>query len=167
MCLGQHCLLCPSDRKCPILLMMKSLTDNFAGHTVLCGWNSQTSGLLDTFLAVPALAQPVIVLVNQLDTASVVALTRRFSDLELTTITGDFTEEAVLLAAGIETAALAIIVPDDSPTVGCDNRGPDERTILGALAIKSIQPGIPVSALIRHAENAIHLRHARVNTVIL
>jgi len=152
---------------CPILLMMKSLTPNPAVHTVLCGWNSQTTRLLDNLLAVPPKTQSGIVLVNQLDKAGIGALSDRFAGRDLATVTGDFTDEDVLRAAGIGTAALAIIVPDYSMTIGSDSRGPDERTILAALAIKSISPNIPVSALVKNGENAIHLRHARVNTVIL
>jgi len=151
----------------PILCLMKSLPKNPSGHTVLCGWNLQTSSLLASLASAPAETRQSIVLINNLQIENLESLAKRFPDLGLFAVTGDFTDETILATAGLAAATRAIIVPDDSSLAGGDNRGPDERTILGALTIKSIQPAIHVSALIRKAENAVHLRHARVNTVLL
>ena len=88
-----------------------------------------------------------------------------FEGYPLQYIRGDFTHEEVLLKADLGQARRAVILADrvDNPP----REQVDQRTLLAALAIKSLNPKIEVCAEILYQENRMHLERAHVEDIIL
>jgi voltage-gated potassium channel len=135
------------------------------GHTILCGWNSNGFRLVEDLAAASGGARRAIALVNGIDAEGFEGIKARFPSMELRFVRGDFTSETLLKRAAVEDAAAAIIVPDES--MGEQSGSADERTILGALAIKSLNPDIKLSCEIIKPESETHLRRAKVDNILV
>lgn len=143
----------------------KGLQDVIAkNHTLVCGWNGNAVAVLEG-LASSRKKKPVVVLVNALEGDRVDALRSRFPNLELLFVRGDFTNEAILKKASAAQASAAIVLPDAS--FNGSLAGADERTILGALALKSINGELSIGAELLSADNAPHLKRAGVSDVLV
>lgn len=139
---------------------------DFENHVLLCGWNTRTTRTLETLngAAESAVAADVV-LINQLAAEDVEPLIRDFGNLEIRFIRGDFTREEVLDRANIRSAAHAILVPDRSDMNASGS--PDQRTILAAHVIHSINPEIKVYAHLLDEEHALDLKRAEVDGVLV
>ena len=71
----------------------------------------------------------------------------------------------MLRKASVQQCRSCILLPDESGVSGASNA--DERTILAALAVKSIAGDAAVRAAILKAESEQHLRRAEVDDVVL
>lgn len=134
---------------------------------VICGWNSRSFALLDFLLSDSPLDKPRIVLVNTLSVDNSARISNAYPGQSLHFVYGDFIDESVLKQANIVSAKSAIIVPDDSPYILTEGRGCDERTIIGALAIKALNPDINLGAIVLKSENEVHLRRTHADTVVV
>lgn len=136
-------------------------TTEFSRHIVVCGWNDRVRQVLATLAAADEGAQ--VVLLNELAEQDFAQLELEFPGLQLYFVRGDFTHESVLRRAGIERARCGIILSDAS---GPAAQNPDDRTVLGALAIKSLNSELRLSAEIQSRENIPHLRRAMVDEIV-
>ncbi len=144
----------------------KGLRDiHLGGHRAILGWNRDGSRLLSGFEAASQESRVPVVLVNMMEPEAFDSLRASFPGLELRFVRGDFTQEATLRKAAIGAASSVVILPDE--TGGATLANADERVILAALAVKSIDQDLSVSAQIRRAESEQHLRRARVDEIIL
>ncbi len=144
----------------------KGLQDiNTRSHAVLCGWNVNAERILEGLSYVSEGGERAVVLVNEMDPEEFQALNARHKDMDLRFVRGDFSNEKVLRRASLASARAAIVLSDTSGKNTLTNA--DERTILGALAIKAINPDIVTSAELVNPENEGHLRRANVDDTLV
>ncbi|MGO8694001.1 MAG: potassium channel family protein [Rectinemataceae bacterium] len=134
-------------------------------HFIVCGWNPNVEALLRDLEATDAERGVTVVLVNWMAVEAFDATKARFPSLDLRFVRGDFTQELVLHRASARTARSCVIVPDSSGDNSFTNA--DERTILGCLAVRSVNVDIRVSAEILHPESEQHLRRANVDNIVV
>jgi voltage-gated potassium channel len=142
----------------------KGLQDvRLKGHTVVCGWNSHADSVLDGLEAENP-GTPVV-LVCGIEPERFDAIKAAHPGLDLRFVRGDHTQEAVLRKASVQLCASCLLLPDESGGSGASNA--DERTILAALAVKSMSREPTVRAAILKADSEQHLRRAEVDDVVL
>lgn len=142
----------------------KGLQDiRLKGHTIVCGWNRHGDRVLAGLEAeVPGIP---VVLVNSLEPERFDAIRTQHPDLDLRFVRGDHTQETILRKASANQARTCVLLPDESGGSGETNA--DERTILAALALKSLSRDIRVRAGILKEESEPHLRRAGVDDIVL
>lgn len=142
----------------------KGLQDiRLKGHTIVCGWNRHGDRVL-AGLEAEAPGVPVV-LVNSLEPERFDAIRTLHPDLDLRFVRGDHTQEAILRKASAHQARTCVLLPDE--TGGSGEANADERTILAALALKSIARDIRIRAGILKEESEPHLRRAEVDDIVL
>ncbi|MFP4364072.1 MAG: ion channel [Spirochaetia bacterium] len=134
-------------------------------HTILCGWNKNSEGILESFINMRGTEKLPLVLINAMDPESFQELKTRYESLDIRFVRGDFSNEKVLRRGGIQYAKSAVIVPDTSGTYTLSNA--DERTILASFALKAINPDITICAELVNSENEQHLIRANVDDIII
>lgn len=134
-------------------------------HLIVCGWNPDAESLLKGLESQAESASRPLVLANWLEVEAFDALKARFPGLDLRFVRGDFTQESVLKRAAAKAARSCLFVPDASG--GNSTSNADERTILGCLAFRSLNPEATVSAEILRPESEQHLRRAAVENVVV
>jgi voltage-gated potassium channel len=133
-------------------------------HIVICGWNAQGRTLLDIIYR-DTRDSAQIVLVNNLEEEEVSELLFQFKRQGLRFVRGDFVHESVLQRANAGFARSAVILADGS--IGSGYAKADERTVLCALALKSMNSGVKVCAEIVEEQNASHLKRAQVDQIVV
>ena len=142
----------------------KGLQDvRLKGHTVVCGWNAHADSVLDG-LEAEAPDTPVV-LVCGIEPERFDAVKAAHPGLDLRFVRGDHTQEAILRKASVQQCRSCLLLPDESGGSGASNA--DERTILSALAVKSISREPKIRAAILKADSEQHLRRAEVDDVVL
>jgi len=134
------------------------------GHTLLCGWNVHAEKILQSLRTLAPEESPGVVLVNELSEDTISGILVKYRDLPVKFVRGDFAEEAVLRRAGVIHAEAAVILPD---ALGMTASKADERTVLATLTIKSLNSKVRVYAHILEPANAVHLRRANADDVII
>jgi voltage-gated potassium channel len=133
-------------------------------HLVICGWNDTIREILDA-IAKDKPDNPLVVLVNEADDDLVKRAIGEIAGLEITHISGDFTEEAVLREAFIEKARLCLVLPDESG-LGPGETPDEQRTILATLTAKGIADELNVVAHAISHTTVPHLKRANANDVV-
>ena len=134
-------------------------------HIVICGWNENGAGVIKGLENHLRPKVPVIVLVNELPREEVDAIEYRFRELEFRYVRGNFTKEEILARANLRRARAALILADSSG--GYPLEKADERTIFGALAVKSMAPKVKTCAELTNPENREHLSRAQVDEIVV
>lgn len=134
-------------------------------HIVVCGWNNYGIAVLKSIFHASNGKQLNIVLVNELQEEEISHLISEFREMNVQFVKGNIVNEFVLKRAGIERAESAILMADTSGSNTIDNA--DERTILTALAIKSLNSKIKTSAQIIKEESEPHLKRAEIDEIIV
>ena len=137
----------------------------FKNHIILCGWNMKANEVIDGLIREFEGKPPKLVLINELNEEDIESLRFRYHEYDFKFVRGDFTNEEVLKRANISKADSAIILADTSS--GRSSEQADERTIIGSHAIKSLSPGIKISAEIVNEENRQHLKRIKVDSIII
>lgn len=135
-----------------------------AGHIVICGWNPNAEGVIQTLVDLKANESSDIVLLNNLPEDQVQELILRLQGIQLRYVHGDFALEGALRKANIQNASSVIIMAD---LLGGDRAKADERTILGTLTIKSINRDVKVCAQLLSKDNEQHLKRAGADEIVL
>jgi voltage-gated potassium channel len=144
----------------------KGLQDvRLKGHILVCGWNDNCHGILKGLAASTDTRKSHVALVNAMDAERFEAVRSSIPELDVRFVRGDFTQDATLRKAAAQTARACIIVPDSSGSFTTANA--DERTILGCLTLKSINPDIVINAEILKKENESHLRRANADGILV
>jgi voltage-gated potassium channel len=134
-------------------------------HVVICGWNPNLEKILSGLARMSGGTRIKVVLVNEMDPEAFQDLAARFKTIDLRFVRGDFTRESSIRRASLKNARTAVIVSDVSGPNTLDKA--DERTILGTLAVKSLNPRIVTSAELVNSENESHLKRANVDDIIV
>jgi voltage-gated potassium channel len=134
-------------------------------HIVILGWNRGGEQVLrNLFFRLEK--QTPVVLVNTLPPEHFEQLLLTFSDQHLRFVRGDFSREEILAKANLPRARRVIILADRT-----DDQVPreqvDQKTLLAALAVKSLAPKIPITAEVIVAENRGHLERAHVDDIVV
>jgi voltage-gated potassium channel len=133
-------------------------------HIIILGWHSRGPQILKTlFYRIDR--RTAVILINNLPPEQFETIKNEFEGHPLLYIRGDFTREEVLLKADLGQARRAVILADrvDNPP----REQVDQRTLLAALALKSLNPKIEVCAEILYQDNRPHLERAHVEDIIL
>ena len=135
----------------------------FEDHVLLCGWNMRAPRVLETLNEGDASLQ--VVLINQMAAEDIDPVLQSYSNMEIRFIRGEFTREEVLNRANIRYAATAILLPDRSDPSAVAS--PDQRTILAAHVIRSINPEMKVFAHVLEEEHVGDLKRAEVDGFVV
>ena len=138
---------------------------NLRNHTIICGWNRNAIGIIESFSALAKDKKTTLCLISEMDAEEFQMLKVKHSELEIKFVKGDFSSEKILNRASASNAKAVIFIPDISGSNTIENA--DERTILGVLAAKSINPDITSCAEILKKENEGHLKRASVDSIIV
>ena len=133
-------------------------------HIIILGWHHRGTQILkNLFYRIDR--RTAVILINNLPPEQFESLKSEFEGYPLHYIRGDFTHEEVLLKADLGQARRAVILADrvDNPP----REQVDQRTLLAALAIKSLNPKVEICAEILYQENRMHLERAHVEDIIL
>jgi voltage-gated potassium channel len=133
-------------------------------HTLILGWHYDGETLLDQLLQrLPHTA--VVVLVNQLTPEKMDSIRSKYPEHEPLFVWGDYSREEVLLRANVHAAVKAIILAErhegeTAPEV-------DQRTLLTALTLKSLNPKIQILAEMLRPENQPYVERAGADQVLI
>lgn len=138
---------------------------NLRNHTIICGWNRNAAGIIESFSALSKDKKTSLCLINEMDAEEYQMLKVKHSELDIKFVKGDFSSEKILNRASASNAKAAIFIPDISGSNTIENA--DERTILAVMAIKSLNADITTCAEVLKKENEGHLQRANVDSVIV
>lgn len=134
------------------------------GHIGILGWNSRAEDIIAVVEDEAIRHDRSLVLINRHSADEMESIKTKYHQLRLKFVFGDPTDEEVLRRASMDAAYAAIIIPD-SENAG-DNR-PDEKTMLAALTMKSLNSKAIVVAHILDPANESHLRKANADHVVV
>ena len=134
-------------------------------HIVICGWNDNGEKVIEGISIHDENGNYSIVLVNELDKDDVDSVQYTYKERDIHFVKGNFVKEDVLAKANIFKAKAAIILADISSKYGLEKA--DERTIFGAMAIKSMAPKVRVCAELINQENREYLLRAEVDDIVI
>jgi voltage-gated potassium channel len=137
--------------------------DELRDHCIVCGWNRSAEMIIHE-------------LVHDRHYTHVVVVSER-SDLEnepffqkyghqVVVVCGDFTRVDALRAAGIERARAAVLLADASKDER-SSQDRDARTVLTAMLIEKLNPGIFSTVQLLNRDNETSLRSAGVEEIIV
>ncbi|MEE8300257.1 MAG: ion channel [Desulfatiglandales bacterium] len=132
---------------------------------VICGWNQNGEKVIEGILIHDKDSSYPIVLVNELDKEEVDSIQYKFRERDPHFVKGNFVKEDVLARANIFKAKAAIMLADISG--GHSIEKADERTIFGAMAIKSLAPNVRICAELINQENREYLLRANVDEIAI
>ncbi len=138
--------------------------DELEGHIVICGWNAGVKPLLGELAVDEALRGVPVVCLNELERLP------DLSDVGIRTdlvyhVCGEFTQLGFLKKTGVERAARAVVMADDTRNHAYGDR--DARAVLAALTIERLNPKIYCVVELINAANVDHLKVAGVEAVVM
>ncbi|MFP5270854.1 potassium channel family protein [Coleofasciculus sp.] len=138
--------------------------DELRDHIVICGWNRSGHLLIEQLQADPILKHhPIVVVAEFIQTPE--RELKHVNHSQIYFYTGDYTTIDVLEAVGIYHTSRAILLADATHPRSDQDR--DARTVLAALTIEKLHPGIYTCAQLLDGKNNVQLRVAGVEDVIV
>ena len=107
-----------------------------------------------------------MVLVNNLPPENFEPLLVAFHDFNLRFVRGDYSREEILAKTNLSKARRVIILADRTDE-DLPRDQVDQKTLLAALAVKSLHPKIRITAELIFPENRTHLERAHVDDIII
>jgi voltage-gated potassium channel len=142
---------------------LEAVTDH--DHVIVLGWNRGGEQILRNLFFRLDRRTPVV-LVNNLPPEDFDPLLAAFHDYNLRFVRGDYSREEILAKTNLSKARRVVILADRT-----DENLPrdqvDQKTLLAALAVKSLQPKLRITAELIFAENRTHLERAHVDDIII
>ena len=134
-------------------------------HFLLCGWRPGFEDIIENVLiSNPDITPDMIVMVNEAP-EQMVQLRSDKTFKYLNYVAGDFTDEATLTRAQIQTAKRALVISDKSKEYS--KLEIDSRTVLAVLTMESMSRGIYVAAELLSEKFEKHLKMAHCDEIIL
>ncbi len=134
-------------------------------HVIILGWNKGGEQVLSNLFFRTDRRTPVV-LVNNLAPEGFEALLAGYHDVNLRFVRGDYSREEILVKTNLAQARRVIILADRT-----DENLPrdqvDQKTLLAALAVKSLNPKVRITAEIILPENRTHLERAHVDDIVI
>ncbi|MBN2722444.1 MAG: NAD-binding protein [Deltaproteobacteria bacterium] len=133
-------------------------------HYLLCGWNRSGNVIIRELQASEETHNTPVVIICEMEDEP--ELPKNGINRALVYfVRGDYTSTEVLKKSGVERAKAAVLLADKSiPRTDQDR---DARTILAALTIEKLKPGIFTCAELLKRENQEHLRMAGVEDIVV
>lgn len=138
--------------------------DELRDHIIICGWNRSAPLLIEEIQADPAMKHCQIVIVAEFPETPGKEI-KKINHSDLYFYVGDYTIIDVLESVGIYHASRAILLADSTRPRSDQDR--DARTVLAALTIEKLHPGIYTCAQLLDRKNNVQLRVAGVEDVIV
>ncbi len=133
-------------------------------HILILGWHHDGDTLLDQLLhRIPPTTK--VVLVNQMPTEKMEGIRAKYTGREPLFVSGDFTREEVLLRANVRHAFKGIILGGRQD--GDSAADVDQRTLITALTLKSLNPKIKILAELLRTENKPYLERAGAQQILI
>lgn len=133
-------------------------------HILLLGWTEEGESLLDQLIKRLPQGIPVV-LVNKEPPEQMEALKDLYPAKKLFYLRGDYSREEVLNKANVRQALKAIIMAERLPEETAAQV--DQRTLLTALTLKSLNPKIRILAELLRSENRPYLERAGADEVMV
>ncbi|MEW6387756.1 MAG: potassium channel family protein [Thermodesulfobacteriota bacterium] len=133
-------------------------------HLLVLGWHYDGVALLDHLIHRLPVTMAVV-LVNQLPPEQLENLKGKFPHYEFAYVWGDFTREDILQKANASRALRAIIL--GGRREGETGAQADQRTLLTALTLKSLNPKVSILAELHRTENRAYLERAGVDEILI
>ncbi len=137
---------------------------DITGHILILGWHYDAEVLVTQLLRRLPAAVP-LVLVNKAAADEFEALKDNFPNFEMQYLRGDFSREEILQKANVGTATKALILAERP--VGESAAQVDQRTLLTALTLKSLNPKVRLLAELLGPENRSYLERAGAEEVLI
>ncbi|MGK0289053.1 MAG: voltage-gated potassium channel, partial [bacterium] len=135
-------------------------------HVLICGWRSDMEPLIRGVIhANKGLRSRDIVLVNQMNQKDVNELRRFQSIRDFHYVSGDHTDETILIQAGLKDAQKIIVLADQKQ--GHDITARDTRSIMTAITAESINTKVYSCVELLNHDFGHYLQKVRVEEVIL
>ncbi|MBF0500920.1 MAG: NAD-binding protein [Candidatus Riflebacteria bacterium] len=138
--------------------------EELSGHLIICGFSAKIAIIISELAIDSKFKECDILLVSELANLEFLKQERINTD-RITILKSDYTQMETLRRAGIERARGAVILSEG--TSARTTHDIDARTILAALTIEKLHPGIHTCAEIYHAEYADHLKMGGVEDVVV
>jgi voltage-gated potassium channel len=133
-------------------------------HILILGWHFDGETLLDQLLRrLPPTIQ--VVLINQLTPEKMESLRVKYPQNEPLFVWGDYSREEVLQRANIRQAFKAIILAGRQE--GETSSDADQRTLITALTLKSLNPKIKILAELLRPDNKAYLERAGAEQILV
>lgn len=138
--------------------------EELTGHTIVCGWNRTGNILLQELQHDTQFSEKPIVVIAEFEAEASIDFTDLRREL-IYVLRGDYTRVSVLEQANISRASSAILLADK--VISRSDQDRDARTVLAALTIEKLAPGVFTCVELLNAENESHLRMAGVEEVVI
>ena len=146
--------------------------NKFKGHTIIAGWNLMVEDILkvmqteESTKPVVVGGAPLVILINEMPRDEIKRAIENFDRLDVTHLSGRYTQEAVLGKAIVDQAGNMILVPDKSGLAPEDPA--DENVIpLTVFAVRSLTDNVRLIAHISNSELKEQLVQAGCDEVVL
>lgn len=133
-------------------------------HFLICGWNRSAVVIIKELQAMDDTKSMPVVIISELENEPDFPPGKINRGL-VYFVRGDYTSAEILKKAGVGRARAAVLLADKSVPRSDQDR--DARTILAALTIEKLKPGIFTCAELLRRENQEHLRMAGVEDVVI
>ena len=144
------------------LLKMNKMTDHF----IICGYKTGFEEILEGILeANPEVSNDQIILINEYPSEQMSQILEQSKFKGIRYIYGDFTDDNILNRAWIKEASRALIIADYSHKFS--ELEIDSRTVLAALTMNNLNPGLYIAAELLDSKFEKHLQMAHCDEVIL
>ncbi len=136
--------------------------EDLEGHILICGFNSGVETVIGEFQNHPDFRDREVVVITERDELPALAVPY---PSRVRSVKEDFTRVDVLQKCNVETCTVAIIVSEIGHTR--TRQDADARTVLAALTIEKLNPGVHTCAELSNSQSEPHLRMGGVNEVIV
>jgi voltage-gated potassium channel len=140
--------------------------DELSGHVIVCGWNASGPLVVQELFGSKQdhLHAAVVVITQEAELPTNIPTDVVRHEL-LYHVCGDYTKVDILERANIASASAAIILADSQALRSDQDR--DARTVLAALTIERLCPGIFTCAELRNRDNGTLLKLAGVDEIVV
>ena len=139
--------------------------DELSDHVVVCGWNHSARTVLTELFGPGTPPDRCVVVVTEGEIPDGEVPASKVRPEHLYFHIGDYTRESVLEAVGIREADSVILMADD--LVNRSNQDCDARTVLAALTLERMAPGIYTVAELHSRQSEPFLRQWGVEDVVV
>jgi len=139
--------------------------DDLSGHIIICGWNHAGPLVVEEMLGGSADEDCPVVIITEAETLPDDLPLDRLRRELLYHVSGDYTRVEILEQAAVSKASKAIFLSDK--TLPRSDQDRDARTVLAALTVERLCPGIFTCAELRSRQNESLLRRSGVEEIVV
>ncbi len=135
-------------------------------HIIICGWNRAGRIIVEELQVDKRYKRRDIVIVAEMENESLLHLNyENILREKIYFLSADYTQVNILQMVGVQKASVAILLADKSRPRSDQDR--DARTILAALTIEKMNPGIYTCVELLNRDNDSHLKMIGVEEIVV